>query len=345
MAASDLAQQVTSSVPSVASVRGAVDLRRWSAVPAAPLATHGAGLLKFSRIPMKTEERNPVTADIDRLETLEVLRLINVEDQTVAQAVAGALPEIARAVEGIADRLRGGGRLYYVGTGTSGRLAVLDAAECPPTFGTAPTLVQAVIAGGSEATYRAVEAAEDDSRQGARDLASIGLTAADALVGVSASGQTPYTSGAVKYARQTGSFTVAISCNRDSPISREAEVAIEVETGPEVISGSTRMKAGTAQKLILNMISTATMIRLGHVYGNLMVNVQLKNRKLVARGEGIVSEVAGVPEEVARSALDKAGSVKVAILMLKRNLDREQARRLLDSRGSLRAALDEDTRA
>jgi N-acetylmuramic acid 6-phosphate etherase len=217
-----------------------------------------------------TEQENPRTAQISSLPTEEILRLINLEDAAVAQAVAQVLPEIARAVEGITARLNQSGRLFYLGTGTSGRLGVLDAAECPPTFGISPEMVQSVIAGGYDACYRAVEASEDDAAAGARDLEARAFTNQDVLVGIAASGQTPYTVGAVEYARQLGAFTVALTSAPGSAITKAAEISIVPVVGPEVIAGSTRMKAGTAQKLVLNMISTATMIRLGYVTGFLM---------------------------------------------------------------------------
>src|SRR5258707_13052948 len=211
-----------------------------------------------------TEEENPRTAQISASSTAEILRLMNEEDARVANAVALVLPEITRAVDGIAVRLNQGGRLFYIGTGTSGRLGVLDAAECPPTFGVSPELVQAIIAGGYEACYRAVEASEDDAQAGARDLEQRGFTKADAVVGIAASGRTPYTVGAVEYARRLGALAIAITCAPESPITKVAEIAIVPVVGPEVIAGSTRLKAGTAQKLVLNMLSTATLTRLGY---------------------------------------------------------------------------------
>src|SRR5438094_365904 len=217
-----------------------------------------------------TEQENPRTAQISSLPTEAILRLMNEEDARVAKAIAHVLPEISWAVEGIVSRLREGGRLFYIGTGTSGRLGVLDAAECPPTFGVSPDLVQAVIAGGYEACYRAVEASEDDAHAGIDDLRARGLTKGDALVGIAASGSTPYTVGAVEYARTAGAFTVAITCAPRSPITKVAEVSIVPVVGPEVVAGSTRLKAGSAQKMVLNMLSTATMVNLGYVTGNRM---------------------------------------------------------------------------
>jgi N-acetylmuramic acid 6-phosphate etherase len=227
-----------------------------------------------------TEQRNPASANIDALPTEQVLRVINEEDHKVAPAVAAVIPDIARAVDGIVERIRLGGRLFYIGAGTSGRLGVLDAAECPPTFNVPRDLVQGIIAGGEPALVRSSEASEDDPEAGARDLLGRGFSARDALVGIAASGRTPYVLGAVRQARRMGALTAGISCTPDSELSREAEIAITPLPGPEVIAGSTRMKAGTATKLVLNMISTAVMIRLGYVYGNLMVNVQPTNEKL-----------------------------------------------------------------
>ncbi|HLL73811.1 MAG TPA: N-acetylmuramic acid 6-phosphate etherase, partial [Pyrinomonadaceae bacterium] len=227
-----------------------------------------------------TEAENPRTADISSLATEEIVRLMNEEDACVPAAVGRVLPEVARAVDGIAARLREGGRLFYVGTGTSGRLGVLDASECPPTFGVPPELVQGIIAGGYDALHRATEASEDDRGAGARDLEERGVTGRDAVVGIAASGRTPYTVGAVEHARRLGAFTAAVTCAPGSPVTRAVDVAIVPVVGPEVVAGSTRLKAGTAQKLVLNMLSTATMIRLGYVTGNRMTNMLPRNEKL-----------------------------------------------------------------
>lgn len=263
-----------------------------------------------------TEQRNPASANIDTLPTEQVLRVINEEDHKVAPAVAAVIPDIARAVDGIAERIRLGGRLFYIGAGTSGRLGVLDAAECPPTFNVPRDLVQGIIAGGEAALVRSSEASEDDPEAGARDLLGRGFSARDALVGIAASGRTPYVLGAVRQARRMGAFTAGISCTPDSELSREAEIAITPLPGPEVIAGSTRMKAGTATKLVLNMISTAVMIRLGYVYGNLMVNVQPTNEKLRDRARRIVAEAAGVDYNTAGVWLERAGNdVRTAIEM------------------------------
>lgn len=263
-----------------------------------------------------TEQENPHTTRIASLSSAEIVRLMNDEDDLVAAAVAVVLPQIALAVDGIVPRLRAGGRLFYIGTGTSGRLGVLDAAECPPTFGVSPQLVQAIIAGGYEACHRAVEASEDDAELGARDLEARGFTKADILVGLAASGRTPYTVGAVRHARSLGAFTVAVTCAPDSPITAAAEVSIVAVVGPEVIAGSTRLKAGTAQKMILNMLSTAAMIRLGYVTGNRMTNLQTRNTKLRERAVRILMAEAGLDENAATQKLDAAeGNLPVALVM------------------------------
>ena len=288
-----------------------------------------------------TEQENPRTAQISALPTAEVLRLINEEDARVAEAVAQVLPEIARAVEEIVVRLDQGGRLFYIGTGTSGRLGVLDASECPPTFGVSPDLVQAIIAGGYEACYRAVEASEDDAAAGVNDLEARGFTKQDALVGIAASGRTSYTVGAVEYARRLGAFTVALTSAPGSLITQAAEISIVPVVGPEVIAGSTRMKAGTAQKLVLNMISTGAMIRLGYVTGNRMTNMQTRNVKLRARAERILAAEAGLDEECAKETLDSAdGNLPVALVMSQTGCSREEAESALRaSRGVLARAI------
>ena len=267
---------------------------------------------------------------------------MNEEDAGVANAVAEVLPEIARAVDGIAVRLDQGGRLFYIGTGTSGRLGVLDASECPPTFGVSPDMVQGIIAGGYEACYRAVEASEDDAAAGANDLEARGFTKQDALVGVAASGRTPYTVGAVEHARQLGAFTVALTSVPGSAITKAAEISIVPIVGPEVIAGSTRLKAGTAQKLVLNMISTAVMIRLGYVRGNRMTNVQTRNVKLRGRAERILAAEAGLNEARAKEILDSAdGNLPVALLMSRADCSpSEAAAALKASRGVLAQAIE-----
>lgn len=281
-----------------------------------------------------TEQTNPASAGIDSLPTEGVLRIINAEDRKVAEAVAAEIPAIARAVDAVVAVLDAGGRLFYIGAGTSGRLGVLDASECPPTFSVPAELVQGIIAGGEAALSRATEASEDDPAAGRRDLLARGFRAGDVLVGIAASGRTPYVLGAVDEARRLGAVTVGISCTPDSELARAAALAITPLTGPEVLAGSTRMKAGTAQKLVLNMLTTATFIRLGYVYGNLMVNVQPRNAKLADRARRIVAEAAGVPHERAAELLAAAGnSVRVAILMGRGSAGREEAERRLAAAG------------
>ena len=273
-----------------------------------------------------TEQTNPVTSQIDTLATIEALQLINSEDRKVAEAIEKILPAVARAVDAIAERLEAGGRLIYIGTGTSGRLGVLDASECPPTFGVPPDLVQGVIAGGYEACYKAVEASEDDRQAGARDLQERGLTSKDAVVGIAASGRTPYTIGAVEFGRSLGGLTFCFTCNSDTELARAVEIPIEPIVGPEVIAGSTRLKSGTAQKLVLNMLSTMSMVRLGYVTGNRMTNMQPKNIKLRQRATGLVMDECGIDEQAAKSALEAANwDLRVAIVMQKANVSLEIA--------------------
>ena len=277
-----------------------------------------------------TEQENPSTANLSTLSSLEIVRAMNDEDANVAQAVQAALPQIAETVDRVTGRLRSGGHLFYIGTGTSGRLGVLDAAECPPTFGVSPELVEGVIAGGYEACYRAVEASEDDAEAGAKDLAARNFSARDALIGIAASGRTPYTVGAVEFARRLGAFTAAITCVPHSAITQAAEIPIVAVVGPEVVAGSTRLKAGTAQKMILNMISTATMVRLGYVTGNRMTNVQTRNVKLRARAIRILMSEARVDEAMASEVLDAAeGVLPVAIVMAKTNSGQARAQAAL----------------
>lgn len=290
-----------------------------------------------------TEAENLKTARLSFESTGEIVRLMNEEDLLVAPAVQKVLPEIALAVDGVVARLSVGGRLFYIGTGTSGRLGVLDAAECPPTFGVSPELVQAVIAGGYEACYRAVEASEDDAQAGADDLKARGFQAADTLVGIAASGSTPYTVGALSYARSIDAFTVALTCAPQSPITEVAEVSIVPVVGAEVIAGSTRLKAGTAQKMVLNMLSTATLVRLGYVNGNRMTNVQARNSKLYARAIRIVMTEAGLDTEKAQDALGTAdGDIRIALVMTKTGCDLDEAKAALrSSNGVVKAAVDE----
>lgn len=290
---------------------------------------------------LATEQINPASVDLDSRPTLEMLRIFNQQDQLVAKAVEEVLPQVARAVDGIADRLRAGGRLFYIGAGTSGRLGVLDASECPPTFNVPPGLVTGIIAGGDPALRRATEASEDDPESGARDLDAHGFTGRDVLVGLAASGRTPYVLGAVAHARRLGALTAGISCAPGSPLGQAAEIAIEPAVGPEVITGSTRLKSGTAQKLILNMISSGVMVRLGYVYSNLMVNVQPRNEKLVDRAQRIIMAVARVDRARAAETLEASGrDVRAAIVMARLNLTREDAlARLAASGGRIREAL------
>jgi N-acetylmuramic acid 6-phosphate etherase len=273
-----------------------------------------------------TEQENPRTANIASLPANEIVQLMNAEDALVAGAVAATLGEVARAIDGVVERLSRGGRLFYIGTGTSGRLGVLDAAECPPTFGVAPELVQAVIAGGYDACHRAVEASEDDADAGARDLDARGFTMTDALIGIAASGRTPYTVGAVEHARRLGAFTAAITCAPGSAITEAAEISIVPVVGPEVVAGSTRLKAGTAQKLVLNMISTAAMIRLGYVTGNRMSNLQARNSKLRERALRILAAEAGLDVSAAIEILEASGNdLRVALVMSGTGATREGA--------------------
>jgi N-acetylmuramic acid 6-phosphate etherase len=289
-----------------------------------------------------TEQLNPASASIDTLTTVGMLEVINREDRKVANAVAVAIPAIAQAVDAIVAAMERGGRLFYIGAGTSGRLGVLDAAECPPTFSVPPNLVQGIIAGGEAALSRATETTEDDPAIGARDLGQRGFTGRDVLVGIATSGRTPYVLGAVAEARRMGATTIGISCTPQSELSGAVDIAIEALTGPEIVAGSTRMKAGTATKLILNMLSTGTFIRRGYVFGNLMVNVQPKNSKLRDRAQRIVARAAGVSGDRAAELLAIAGdSVRVAIVMERAKVDRAAAERMLaESGGRVAAALE-----
>ncbi|CNB71873.1 MULTISPECIES: N-acetylmuramic acid 6-phosphate etherase [Yersinia pseudotuberculosis complex] len=288
-----------------------------------------------------SESRNPATMELDKLSTLAMLTCINDEDRKVPDAIRLVLPAVAQAVDLAADALKQGGRLIYLGAGTSGRLGVLDASECPPTFGVPHGMVIGLIAGGPGALLKAVEGAEDDMALGMRDLQDLQLTATDMVVGLAASGRTPYVIGALRYARELGCPTAAISCNPDSPIAQEAQVAISPVVGPEALTGSTRMKSGTAQKLVLNMLSTGAMVKLGKVYQNLMVDVKATNMKLVDRAYRIVVEATGVSRAEAEHALRQTDfEVKPAILMLLKGVSAEQARQdLLQHNGYLRAAL------
>ncbi|TFC62411.1 N-acetylmuramic acid 6-phosphate etherase [Cryobacterium sp. TMT2-15-1] len=294
---------------------------------------------------LTTETANERTGDLDTMSVANLLAVMNDEDRTVPLAVGVALPEIELAVNAIVAARHRGGRLIYIGAGTSGRLGILDAVECPPTFGTDPGEVLGLIAGGEMAFLRAVEGAEDDPHLAIADLLSVDLGAADVVVGVAASGRTPYVIGGLDYAREIGASTVSLSCNIGSVISAHADVAIEVNTGPEILTGSTRLKAGSAQKLVCNMLSTASMIRTGKVFQNLMVDVQPTNAKLVDRARRIVSAATGADTDTSAAAIDSAGGhAKTAVVMLLAELGPEEAtERLRLSGGHVRAAIDPST--
>jgi len=273
-----------------------------------------------------TEQENPRSENLSALSSADIVALMNEEDAVVARAVQRVLADVVKAVDQVVVRLRTGGRLFYIGTGTSGRLGVLDASECPPTFGVSPELVQGVIAGGYDACHRAVEASEDDAGASRVDLEQRGFNKGDALVGIAASGRTPYTVGAVSYARELGAFAVALTCVPDSPITKVAEVSIVPVVGPEVLTGSSRLKAGTAQKMVLNMLSTATMVRLGYVSGNRMSNVQAKNVKLRERALRILMKETGLETETAAAVFESAGTdLSIALVMTKGKSTREEA--------------------
>ncbi|GGO06437.1 N-acetylmuramic acid 6-phosphate etherase [Microbispora bryophytorum] len=284
---------------------------------------------------LATEQSDPRFSGIDTLPTEEIARLMNAADAAVPAAVGRAVPAIAAAVDAIAARMADGGRLLYVGAGTSGRLAVLDASECPPTFGTHPDLVQGIIAGGEAALVRSVEGAEDDAEAGAAVIRGKHVGPLDSVVGISASGRAPYVVAAVEQARRLGALTVGLACNTGTPLARAADHAVEVIVGPEVVTGSTRLKAGTAQKLVLNMISTITMIRSGRTYGNFMVDVVASNSKLVDRAARIVSDITGTQVPRAREVLESAGrDVKTAVVMIERGVGADDARALLAAHGN-----------
>lgn len=290
---------------------------------------------------LTTEARNPATSNLDELSTAELVCAMHVADAEALAAVERESPQIAAALEAIVTRLEQGGRLFYQGAGTSGRLGVLDASECPPTFNTPPEMIQGVIAGGDIALRRSVERAEDDEGQGPRDLKQHRFGAKDVLVGIAASGRTPYVLGGVKYARELGALTIGLSCVPGSLLAQTAELAITPATGPEVITGSTRMKAGTATKLVLNMLSTGALVRLGYVFGNLMVNVQPTNAKLRDRAGRIVAELTGLSHEDALALLERTRSVKTAIVMGKLRVSRDEAeQRLKAAHGRLRAVIE-----
>ncbi|WP_100010346.1 N-acetylmuramic acid 6-phosphate etherase [Lentibacillus sediminis] len=290
---------------------------------------------------LTTEQRNPNSKNLDQMAVTEILRTINEEDKKVAHAVEEVLPQVAQAIEEVYQRLKSGGRLLYVGAGTSGRLGVLDASECPPTFMTPPSLVQSVMAGGNEAFFQAVEGSEDDETRGAADLKARKLTEKDAVIGITASGRTPYPIGALKYAREVGAYTISLSCNEHSLISSVAACGIDVVVGPEVLTGSTRMKAGTAHKMIVNMISTATMVKLGKVYENLMVDVHASNYKLVERAKRTVMEVTNATYVEAETALNETKhQVKPAIVMIEAGVSYQEASDAIkESNGYVREAI------
>src|SRR5579859_34340 len=291
----------------------------------------------------RTEQRNAGSRNLDRMSAAQIVRLMNREDGRVAGAIGRTLPAIARAVDAIVEAIRHGGRLIYVGAGSSGRMAVLDAAECPPTFGTSPKLVQALIAGGRKAVTGAVEGAEDSERSGERDLRAARLTRQDVVVGIMASGTTPYVLSALRFARSLGATTVAITVNPNTPVAGLAKILIATEVGPEVLTGSTRLKAGTAQKMVLNMLTTAAMVRLGHVYENLMIDVRPSNQKVSHRMVRILADASGKRLSAAEDALRLAGhNMRVALVMLKLNLGAREAKaRLRRAKGDLRQALGE----
>jgi N-acetylmuramic acid 6-phosphate etherase len=277
-----------------------------------------------------TEQDNPNSANIDKLSTLEAIRVINAEDQKVAKAVDNSLPEIAVVIDNVVERMRGGGRLFYIGAGTSGRLGVLDASEIPPTFGVSYDLIQGVIAGGYDALYKAAEASEDDIDKGAKDLKIRGLTPKDAVIGLAASGQTAYTIGAVQFARGLGCLTACITCVPESAITKAVEISIVANVGAEIITGSTRMKAGTAQKLILNMISTVSMIKLGYVKGNRMTNVRSSNEKLKERSVRILMDETDLDEITAQELfLNADEDLRIALVMYKSATDIKTAQKAL----------------
>ena len=291
---------------------------------------------------LETERQNRASTDLDKMSALEIATLMNRQDAKVLRAVRKALPAIARAIDVVRDRLAAGGRLIYVGSGTSGRIGALDASECPPTFGIDPAMIQYVIAGGEHALANATEASEDSPQLGTKDMAARKPGKKDVVVGLAASGRTPYTVAALKYAAKKGAATIAIICNAGSELAGVAEIAIVAEVGAEVLTGSTRLKAGTAQKLICNMLTTGVMARLGYVYGNLMVNLHLKNEKLIERGISIVQRVTSVSRTVALATLEAADmKVSIALVMLCAKVSKPEAnRRLKRAQGSIRKAIE-----
>jgi N-acetylmuramic acid 6-phosphate etherase len=289
-----------------------------------------------------TEKGNSSTKNLDRMSALQLVTAMNREDAAVPRAIKTALPKIAQGVDAVARSLTQGGRLIYVGTGTSGRIGALDASECPPTFGTSPKTVQFLIAGGERALVHATESSEDSAETGRRDMAAKRPGKRDVVVGIAASGRTPYTINALKFARRKGAKTIAIACNTGSELAKTAHIRIEINVGPEVLAGSSRLKAGTAQKLVCNMLTTGAMAQLGYVYGNRMVNLHLKNKKLLERGIGIVESLARVDRKKAVSTLERAGmSVPIALVMLLSDVDQRQAKaRLKNASGNVRRAIE-----
>ncbi|MDV4150695.1 N-acetylmuramic acid 6-phosphate etherase [Clostridium sp. AL.422] len=291
---------------------------------------------------LTTESRNQNTLDIDQVSTLEMVKKINNEDKKVALAVEEELPKIAEAIDGIVERMHKGGRLIYIGAGTSGRLGVLDASECPPTYGVSEELVKGIIAGGKEAIFRAKEGAEDSKELAVEDLQNISLNENDTVVGLAASGRTPYVIGGLDYANEIGALTVSVTCNANSEVAKAAKISIAPVVGPEVVTGSTRLKSGTAQKLVLNMLSTGAMIKLGKVYGNLMVDVRATNEKLVERAKKIVIEATGAEREEVENTLKATDfNVKLAIFMILSKLNKDEAKKILDeNKGYIAKALN-----
>lgn len=286
---------------------------------------------KLNLSKLTTESRNQNTLNIDKVSTLEMVKMINEEDKKVANAIEIELPQIAEAIDGIVERMQKGGRLIYIGAGTSGRLGILDASECPPTYGVSEELVQGLIAGGQEAIFRAKEGAEDSKELAVLDLKYKHLNENDTVVGIAASGRTPYVIGGLEYANEIGALTISVTCNADSQVAKEAKIAISPVVGAEVVTGSTRLKSGTAQKLVLNMLSTGSMIKMGKVYGNLMVDVKATNEKLVERSKKIVCEATGVSFKEAETVLNETDfDVKLSIFMILSNLEKEEAKVILE---------------
>ncbi|WP_053831607.1 N-acetylmuramic acid 6-phosphate etherase [Paraclostridium bifermentans] len=286
---------------------------------------------KLNLSKLTTESRNQNTLNIDKVSTLEMVKMINEEDKKVANAIEIELPQIAEAIDGIVERMQKGGRLIYIGAGTSGRLGILDASECPPTYGVSEELVQGLIAGGQEAIFRSKEGAEDSKELAVLDLKDKHLNENDTVVGIAASGRTPYVIGGLEYANEIGALTISVTCNADSQVAKEAKIAISPVVGAEVVTGSTRLKSGTAQKLVLNMLSTGSMIKMGKVYGNLMVDVKATNEKLVERSKKIVCEATGVSFKEAETILSETDfDVKLSIFMILSNLEKEEAKVILE---------------